>query len=88
MNYTLANLEKNYELELDKVIKEIHKSNAKTILLQLPDGLKPWGPALNDYLEEKTNAKVSIWLGACFGSCDLPNTNSDLVIQFGHAPWD
>lgn len=88
MNYTLANLEKNYELELDRVVSEVRKSNVKTILLQLPDGLKPWGPALSDYLKEKTDVKVSIWLGACFGSCDLPNTNADLVIQFGHAPWN
>ena len=42
---------------------------------------------ISDYLEERTSAKVSIWLGACFGACDLPDSNADLVIQFGHAPW-
>ena len=87
MNYTLANLEKDYELELERVVSEIKKSGAKTVLLQLPDGLKPWGPTLSDYLEEKTLAKISIWLGACFGACDLPDSDADLVIQFGHAPW-
>lgn len=87
MNYTLANLEEKYELELDRIISEIKKQKAKTVLLQLPDGLKPWGPAISDYLEEKTGANVMIWLGTCFGSCDLPNSEADLVIQFGHAPW-
>ena len=87
MNYTIANLEKDYELELDRIVSEIKESNAKTVLLQLPDGLKPWGPVLLDYLEEKTFAKISIWLGACFGACDLPDSDADLVIQFGHAPW-
>ena len=87
MNYTIANLEKNYELELERIITEIKKSKAKTVLLQFPDGLKPWSLAISDYLSEKTSAKISIWLGACFGACDLPNSNADLTIQFGHAPW-
>jgi diphthamide biosynthesis enzyme Dph1/Dph2-like protein len=43
--------------------------------------------AISDYLEEKTSAKVSVWLGACFGACDLPDSDADLVIQFGHSPW-
>jgi len=87
MNYTIANLEKDYELELGKIISEIKNQEPRTVLLQLPDGLKPWGVTIADYLEENTDAKVSIWLGACFGACDLPNSNADLVIQFGHAPW-
>jgi len=86
MNYTIANLEKEYELELDRVVSEI--GDLKSVLVQLPDGLKPWGPAIVDYLEEKTSAKISIWLGNCFGACDLPTTDADLVVQFGHAAWD
>ncbi len=87
MNYTLDNLENIYELELGRIVAEIGKVKAKSVLLQLPDGLKPWGPVLSDYLEDKTSAKISIWLGACFGACDLPDSDADLVIQFGHAPW-
>jgi len=88
MNYTVANLEKDYELELERIVAEIKIAKAERVLLQLPDGLKPWGPTLVDYLEENTSAKISIWLGACFGSCDLPDSDADLVIQFGHAPWE
>jgi len=87
MNYTIANLEKDYELEFDRIIGEIRKSGAKSVLLQLPDGLKPWGPAISDYLSEETSAEISIWLGACFGACDLPDSDADLVVQFGHAAW-
>jgi diphthamide biosynthesis enzyme Dph1/Dph2-like protein len=57
------------------------------VLLQLPDGLKPWGLAISDYLKKETSVKISIWLGTCFGACDLPNSDADLVVQFGHAPW-
>ncbi len=88
MDYKLENLEKDYELELDRVVSEIGKSKSKTVLLQLPDGLKPWGPILVDYLEQKTDVKISIWLGDCFGACDLPNSDANLVIQFGHAKWE
>ena len=88
MEYKLENLEKDYELELDKIVSEIGKSKAENVLLQLPDGLKPWGPVLVDYLEQKTDAKISIWLGDCFGACDLPNSDADLIVQFGHAKWE
>jgi len=87
MDYSLNNLEKIYDLELVRIVADIKKSGAKSVLLQLPDGLKPWGPVLCDYLEDKTSANISIWLGACFGACDLPDSDVDLVIQFGHAPW-
>ena len=86
MEYTLDKLEEIYELELDRIVKEI--GEAESVLIQLPDGLKPWGLVLTDYLESKTSAKVSIWLGDCFGACDLPDSDADLVIQFGHAPWE
>ncbi len=87
MNYTIANLEKGYELELDRIVSEVGKSDAKSVLLQLPDGLKPWGPVLVDYISGKTEVDVMIWLGDCFGACDLPDSGCDLVIQFGHSEW-
>ena len=87
MEYKLRDLEERYELELGRIVSEIEKIGAESVLLQLPDGLKPWSLVLSDYLEEKTSAKISIWLGACFGACDLPDSDADLVVQFGHAPW-
>lgn len=87
MRYDIKSLEEKYELELERIVSEIKSSGAKSVLLQLPDGLKPWGIALSDYLESKTSVNISIWLGDCFGACDLPNSDSDLIVQFGHAPW-
>jgi len=90
MVYTLKNLEEKYNLELDKVIFNIKKNKAKLVLLQFPDGLKLYATAVVDYLEEKTNAEFLIWLGTCFGACDIPILSKDiekeidLVIQFGH----
>lgn len=81
----------NYNLELEEVIKKIKKQKARRVLIQLPEGLKPQAIRLADEIESKTNAKVLIWIGSCYGSCDLPqgleNLGIDLVIQFGHSAW-
>jgi len=89
----LQDLEENYDLELNKVVREIKSNKAKLVLLQFPDGFKPYAPSIVNKLEELTNNKVKflIWLGTCFGACDVPNIskniNIDLVVQFGHAGW-
>lgn len=77
----------DYDLELDKAIKEIKKNNAKTVCIQLPDGLKPKATEIAEFLENKTKAKIMIWASSCFGSCDVPKLDVDLLIQWGHSKW-
>jgi len=77
-----------YNLELEKVINEIKNQKAKTVCIQLPDGLKPKAKEIADKIEKETNAKLFIWLGSCFGGCDTPDLkNTDLLIQWGHNKW-
>ncbi|UZE93960.1 MAG: diphthamide synthesis protein [Candidatus Pacearchaeota archaeon] len=80
-----------YDLEIDKIIRTIKKEKAKLVCLQLPEGLKLEATKLVDKIEKKTKAKCLIWLGSCYGACDLPlelkNLNIDLIIQLGHSPW-
>ena len=77
-----------YNLDLEKVVEEIKKQKAKQILIQLPDGIKHRSDEVADFIEKNTDTKAFIWLGSCFGACDLPlNTsfiNIDLIIQWGH----
>ncbi len=84
----LSELQEKYNLELENIVEKIKKDKPEKVLIQLPDGLKQYGTEIVDLIEEKTNVDVSIWLGTCFGACDKPNTDADLVIQFGHAPWN
>jgi 2-(3-amino-3-carboxypropyl)histidine synthase len=80
----------NYDLEIEKVVSEIKKSKAKRVCIQLPDGLKPRADEISNYIKDKTKAEVMIWVGTCFGACDIPdlsNTDSDLLIQWGHSRW-
>ena len=76
-----------YNLELNKAINKIKDQKATKVLIQLPDGLKPKAKEIVNKIEKETNAKVIIWAGSCFGACDTPNINVDLLIQWGHSEW-
>ena len=76
-----------YDLELEKAVNAVKAKNAKTVLIQLPEGLKPKAKEIVDEIHAKTNAKCLIWLGSCFGACDIPKADFDLLIQWGHSSW-
>ena len=90
---TIDDLNKKYDLELDKIISKIKRERAKLVLLQFPDGLKRYATVVVDYLDRVLKNKVEflIWFGSCFGACDVPilgkelNKKIDLVVQFGHS---
>jgi len=80
----------SYDLELNKAVKQIKKEKAKLVLIQLPDGLKPKADLIKREIESKTNSSVLIWLGSCFGACDIPDAKKlgvDLILQWGHSEW-
>lgn len=81
----------DYDLELIKAVEEIKKNNSELVCIQLPDGLKPKAKEIHDFLEKNTQAKIIIWLGSCWGGCDLPlqieKMKVDLLIQWGHSVY-
>lgn len=83
--------EGEYSLELGRVVKAVRKEKAKIVCIQLPDGLKMKATEIAEFIEENTEAKCVIWMGSCFGACDLPLEISrlgiDLLVQFGHSAW-
>lgn len=93
MGMALPKIETNmqYDLELDRVIAEIKKKNAKLVCIQLPDGLKPKAKEITDAIKASTSAEVIIWAGSNFGACDLAvdvqRMGVDLLIAFGHSEW-
>ena len=75
-----------YDLELERVIREIKKIKAKKVCIQLPDGLKDKAVEIVNFIEKNTSAECLIWLETCYGACDIPQLkNVDLLIQFGHS---
>ena len=92
---TFEEINQIYDLEIEKVIADILKEKAKKVLLQFPEGLKPYSTTIVDYLEEQKeikNVQFFIWMGTCFGACDVPleveRLGVDAIIQFGHSAWD
>lgn len=78
----------SYDLELGNVVKEIKKNKHKLVCIQLPDGLKPKAAEIADYIEKNTKARVVVWLGSCFGACDITEIKGiDLLVQWGHSEW-
>ena len=82
----------DYDLELGRVADEILQNKAKLVCIQLPDGLKPEAKHIADELEKKTGATIMIWMGSCYGACDVPlvvkELNVDLLVQWGHSAWE
>lgn len=76
-----------FHLELDRVIREVKAAHARRVLIQLPDGLKPRAAEVAAAVEG-AGAEPLIWLGSCFGACDIPlgleALGIDLIVQFGH----
>jgi 2-(3-amino-3-carboxypropyl)histidine synthase len=81
----------DYDLEIGRIAEKIREKKAKLVCLQLPDGLKQQAMKIASEIESKSNAKCLIWLGSCFGACDLPlqieKLGIDLLVQFGHSSW-
>ena len=86
-------VESSYDLELEKAVKVIRKEKAKLVLLQFPDGLKNIAIDVAGEIEKKSGARTLIWMGSCFGACDIPQPERmeklgvDLIIQWGHSEW-
>lgn len=81
----------NYDIELNRAVEEIKKASAKLVCIQLPDGLKPKAREIQEHIERNTDASVVIWLGSCWGGCDVPvsveKLGVDLLIQWGHSEY-
>jgi 2-(3-amino-3-carboxypropyl)histidine synthase len=78
-----------FDLEEKRLKEEIRKKKAKRVLIQLPEGLKPYGSYLASTVE-KAGALAIISADPCYGACDLaiPEAESldvDLIIHYGHS---
>ena len=80
-----------YDLEIPRVIEEIKSNDAKNVLLQLPDGLKPKAKEIVDLIREELDVNLFIWSGTNFGACDIPlhleKLGIDLILHFGHSEF-
>lgn len=79
-----------FDLEEERLKKEIAKRGVKTVLLQLPEGLRSNSSYLAKTIED-TGAMVIVSADPCFGACDIDLTGAeklgvDLIVHYGHSP--
>ena len=80
------------EFDFDFIAGEIKKRNAKIVAVQLPEGLKQNALEIAETLEEKSSAKIAIFVDPCFGACDLADSRAlgigaDFLVHFGHTEF-
>jgi 2-(3-amino-3-carboxypropyl)histidine synthase len=78
-----------FDFEEERIKQEIAKLDAKRVLIQLPEGLKPEAPKLAKIIE-KNGVLAIISADPCYGACDIAVAEAeslgvDLIIHFGHA---
>ncbi len=79
-----------YELEVERVAKEIKLHKANRILLQLPDGMRPFAVQLVGAIRKATGAQIVLSGDSCYGACDLATRQAkeigaDLLVHYGHS---
>lgn len=77
-----------FDLEEEQLAKEIRKHKAKRVLIQLPEGLKPYVHRIAAAVES-TGAQAFISADPCYGACDLAVYDAqalgvDLIAHYGH----
>ncbi|MGB9675696.1 MAG: diphthamide biosynthesis enzyme Dph2 [Candidatus Bathyarchaeales archaeon] len=78
-----------FDLEEERVKREVQRLGAKRVLVQLPEGLKPEATRLAKIIE-KAGALPIISADPCYGACDLATSDAeslgvDLLIHYGHS---
>lgn len=81
-----------YDLRIDEIIAKIEETKAKRVLVQLPDGLKPYAKDIQEEIKKKfPDVELFFWGASAFGSCDVPlgidRLGFDLLIHLGHEVW-
>lgn len=82
-------LSATFDFDETRLIAEIQKRKSKLVFVQLPEGLKTYGPKLVRFIEE-AGATAIISADPCYGACDLATAEAksigaDLIVHYGHS---
>jgi 2-(3-amino-3-carboxypropyl)histidine synthase len=80
---------KGFDYEEERIKQEINNLEAKRVLIQLPEGLKPEATWIAKIVE-KAGALAIISGDPCYGACDIAvseaeRLGADLIVHFGHS---
>jgi 2-(3-amino-3-carboxypropyl)histidine synthase len=77
-----------FDFRLNEVAEWIVNRGARTVAVQLPEGLKVHAQSIARDVRERTGADVLILGDPCYGACDYAPSFprfADALVQFGHA---
>ena len=80
----------SYNFELERIVEQIKARNAKSVGIQLPEGVRPVATKLADAITAKTGAEVIISGNSCYGACDIDDKLLrivDILFHFGHTEY-
>ena len=80
----------SYNFELERIVEQIKARNAKSVGIQLPEGVRPVATELADAITAKTGAEVIISGNSCYGACDIDDKLLrivDILFHFGHTEY-
>ena len=77
-----------YNFHFDEITTFITRKGARTVVLQMPEGLKVHAQQIASEIESRTNAKCLILGDPCYGACDVYSDYrnlGDVLVHVGHA---
>lgn len=90
LNEAIKSLPKNYDFEIHKTIFRIKQLKAKTVALQMPEGLLLFATTIADIIKEFTGAETVIMGDVTYGACCIDDLTAkalgvELLIHYGHS---
>jgi 2-(3-amino-3-carboxypropyl)histidine synthase len=90
LNTCIEALPKNYSFEIHKTIWRIKSGGAKSVGLQMPEGLLLYATTISDILERFTGASTVVLGDVTYGACCVDDLTAkavgvDLLVHYGHS---
>jgi 2-(3-amino-3-carboxypropyl)histidine synthase len=73
----------NWDFGLRDLISHLKQKEIKRVLIQLPEGLKPYAKEIMDELESQ-GVECTLSGDPCYGACDLRTLEGYTTVHFGH----
>ena len=77
-----------YDFHFDDIANFVTRKGARTVVLQMPEGLKTYAQRISSEIESRTSAKCLLLGDPCYGACDVYSdfrNLGDVLVHIGHA---
>ncbi|KAG1755947.1 putative diphthamide synthesis protein-domain-containing protein [Suillus lakei] len=90
LNQAIKQLPSNYSFEIHKTVHHVRKNKAKTVALQMPEGLQMFACTIADIIERFTDALTVIMGDVTYGACCVDDYTAvalgcDMLVHYGHS---